>query len=85
MSPSEIGRSDRLRIRCVFRLTVLEGADMTGNVINLNKRRKLKRRADKKTLAKENTVRFGRSKAERDLEQARADRDSRNLDGHKTE
>ena len=54
-------------------------------VTNLNKFRKQKARQDKRAQAAENTVKFGRSRAEKDAEKARADTASRDLDGHKRE
>ncbi|MDK3074185.1 DUF4169 family protein [Sedimentitalea sp. JM2-8] len=51
--------------------------------VNLNRFRKDKARTDKKARADENAVKFGRSKAERDLDRARADKARRDLDGHK--
>ena len=53
--------------------------------VNLNRFRKQKARADKKARADENAVKFGRTKAEKDLEKAQADRAVRDLDGHKHE
>lgn len=53
--------------------------------VNLNQHRKQKARANKKARADENAVRFGRSKAETQLERARTDKARRDLDGHKTE
>lgn len=50
--------------------------------VNLNRFRKQKARADKKARAEENMARTGRSKAEKDLERARADKTRRDLDGH---
>lgn len=40
--------------------------------VNLNQVRKARARAEKKARAEENAVRFGRSKAEKDLDKARA-------------
>ncbi|WP_146587799.1 DUF4169 family protein [Puniceibacterium confluentis] len=51
--------------------------------VNLNRFRKDKARAEKKARADENAVRFGRSKAEKDREAARAARAARDLDGKK--
>ncbi|WP_412563241.1 DUF4169 family protein [Thalassobius sp. MITS945101] len=50
-------------------------------VVNLNKFRKAKARADKKVQADENAVKFGRSKAEKRLQTARAEKAERDLDG----
>jgi len=53
-----------------------------GKPVNLNRYRKTKARADKKARADENAVKFGRSKAEKDLDRARADKARRDLDRH---
>lgn len=55
------------------------------NVTNLNKFRKQKARTAKKTRADENAVKFGRSRAQKSLEKARADKASRDLDGKERE
>lgn len=52
-------------------------------VVNLNKARKAKARADEKARADANAVKFGRTKAERDLDRARAEKAGRDLDGKK--
>ncbi|MCA0919870.1 DUF4169 family protein [Pseudooceanicola nanhaiensis] len=53
--------------------------------VNLNRFRKDKARAEKKARADENAVKFGRSKAQKDAEKARADQARRLLDGHRTD
>ena len=53
--------------------------------VNLNRFRKAKARADKQARAEENAVKFGRTKAQKDLEKARAKAASDTLDGHKRE
>lgn len=53
--------------------------------VNLNQFRKDKARAEKTARASENSVRFGRSKAEKDLERAQADKARRTLDGHQND
>ena len=53
------------------------------NVTNLNRFRKQKTRAEKKARADENVVKFGRSKATKQADKAKADRAARLLDGHK--
>lgn len=53
-----------------------------GKPVNLNRFRKDKARADKKARADENAVKFGRTKAEKDLDRARAAKAARDLDGH---
>ncbi|KCV81799.1 hypothetical protein ATO10_10650 [Actibacterium atlanticum] len=52
------------------------------NVTNLNQFRKSKARAAKRAQGDENAAKFGRSKSERELEKARADKTRRDLDGH---
>ncbi len=51
--------------------------------VNLNRFRKQKARADQKARAQENSVKFGRSKAEKQAEEQRNKSDERHLDGHK--
>ena len=56
---------------------------MTADIVNLNKARKAKARAQKERQAEENRARFGRTKGQRlaeDLDKARARRE---LDGAK--
>jgi len=53
--------------------------------VNLNRFRKQKARANKQARAEENVARSGRSKAEKRLDRARADKTRRDLDGRKTE
>ncbi|MAN15235.1 MAG: DUF4169 domain-containing protein [Dinoroseobacter sp.] len=53
--------------------------------VNLNRARKEKARAEKKARADENAARFGRTKAERMLDEARARKAARELDGAKRE
>lgn len=59
--------------------------DSGSGPVNLNRFRKQKARAEKKARAEENAVKFGRSKAEKDLDRARADKARRDLDGHERE
>ena len=54
------------------------------NVTNFNQFRKTKARQDKRAKADENAVKFGRTKAQRDLEKARAAKAKRDLDGKST-
>jgi hypothetical protein len=54
-----------------------------GDVINLNKQRKARERAQARTKAAENRSRFGRSRAERDAEEKAATRATQDLDGKK--
>lgn len=51
--------------------------------VNLNKFRKARDKAKKKTSAAENREKFGRTKAERDIETARAEKAARETDAHK--
>jgi hypothetical protein len=53
------------------------------DLINLNKARKERARAEKPAKAAENRVAFGRTKAEKDLEKARTENAARLLDGHR--
>jgi len=53
--------------------------------VNLNRVRKDKARAEAKARAAENAVKFGRTKAEKDLDKARADQAARSLDQHRKE
>lgn len=50
--------------------------------INLNRFRKSKARAESKARADTNAVKFGRSKAEKTLDQTRRNKARRDLDGH---
>ncbi len=54
-------------------------------IINLRAARKAKDRAKARAQGDENAVKFGRTKAEKDLEKARADKARRDLDGMKRE
>ena len=58
---------------------------MTSEPVNLNRARKARARADKQARANENAARFGRSKAQKELEKARADKAVRDLDQLKGE
>ncbi|MEZ5913763.1 MAG: DUF4169 family protein [Paracoccaceae bacterium] len=51
--------------------------------INLNKARKLQNRAKKRAKADENAVKFGRTKAQKLLEESQADRARTQLDQHR--
>lgn len=53
--------------------------------VNLNRFRKDKARAEKKARADQNAVKFGRTKAEKDLDHARSERAARDLDNHKVD
>ena len=54
------------------------------NVTNLNQFRKTKARSDKRAKADENAVKFGRTKVQKDLEKAQAEKAKRELDGKST-
>ncbi|WP_170330508.1 DUF4169 family protein [Ruegeria arenilitoris] len=54
-------------------------------LINLNQVRKQRAKAQKKKRADENAVRFGRTKAEKDLDRTHKQKSDRNLDGHEIE
>lgn len=54
---------------------------MSADIVNLNKARKAKVRADKERSAAANRTRFGRSKADRRAEELERDRARRELDG----
>ncbi|MEI9963681.1 MAG: DUF4169 family protein [Caulobacteraceae bacterium] len=56
-----------------------------GETINLNRARKAKARQDAEAKAAGNRARFGRTKAERSLEAARAEKAARDLDAGKRE
>lgn len=51
-------------------------------VTNLNQFRKSRARDDRRVKGDENAVKFGRTKAQKRLEEARADKARRDLDGH---
>jgi hypothetical protein len=54
-------------------------------ILNLNKARKAKAKTDDKARAAENRAKHGRSKIEKTLDAARADKLRRDLDGAKRE
>ena len=56
---------------------------MSDKPVNLNRVRKDKVRAAKKARAEENSLKFGRSKAEISLDQARTSRAAQILDAHR--
>ena len=55
------------------------------SIVNLNKARKARARTDRQKTAQANSVKFGRTKAERVKETAEVEAASRHLDGHKRE
>ena len=58
---------------------------MTGSIVNLNKARKARDRAEEKAQADANAVKHGRTKAQRLLEAAQAEKARRALDQSKFE
>jgi len=58
-------------------------AEGMAEIVNLNRFRKTKSRAEKKAQADSNAVKFGRSKAEKQQESSSIEKRDRNLDGHK--
>jgi hypothetical protein len=52
-------------------------------ILNLNRARKAKAKTADKAVATENRAKFGRSKADKTLEAARAEKLARTLDGAK--
>ncbi|HTM76025.1 MAG TPA: DUF4169 family protein [Devosia sp.] len=55
------------------------------DIVNLRTARKRKARAADAEVAAENRVKFGRTKAEKDLAKAKSDQAAKRLDGHKRE
>lgn len=53
--------------------------------INLNKARKAKAKAGAEQRAKENRAKFGRTKAEKKLEAAKAEKQAKLTEGHRRE
>ncbi len=53
------------------------------DILNLNRARKAKAKADAKKQASENRISFGRTKAERSLEEARRSLEAERLEGHR--
>ena len=56
---------------------------MNDRPVSLNRVRKAKARAAEKVRADQNAVKFGRTKDQKTLEQARANKTARDLDSHK--
>jgi hypothetical protein len=56
-----------------------------GEVVNLRTAKKQAARKAARSVADANAAKHGRTKAERDLEKARAEKAARELDGHKRE
>lgn len=55
----------------------------TSDPVNLNKFRKAKAKAEKEQKAKENRAKFGRTKAEKQLDKARADKLAKLTEAHR--
>jgi hypothetical protein len=51
-------------------------------IINLRSVKKARQRAEATAQADANAAKFGRTKAEKQIESARKDKDKRDLDGH---
>ena len=51
-------------------------------ILSLSKARKARAKAGREQLAAENRVKFGRTKAEKQLDKARAELDARRVEGH---
>ena len=56
-----------------------------GDVINLNRFRKTRAKSKETRKAEENRIRFGRTKVEKQQDQADGERDAKDLDGKKIE
>ena len=56
-----------------------------GEVVNLNRARKARAKAEKSQTSKANRILFGRSKAERSANRIEAERDRKPLDGARRE
>ncbi|MDZ4135002.1 MAG: DUF4169 family protein [Paracoccaceae bacterium] len=54
-------------------------------IINFNRAHKARERAKARAEANENAVKFGRRKADKELERALAEKALRDLDGHERE
>jgi len=55
------------------------------DILSLSKARKTRRKAAKEATAQENRVKFGRTRAEKDLDKARAELLAKQTDAHKRE
>lgn len=60
-----------------------ESEETMGDLVNLNRFRKERDRAQKAATAEENRARFGRKKSDKALDAAKADLEARRLEGHK--
>ena len=68
-----------------FALIVIAAETSDAMIINLNQYRKKRRRTDAETQAKENRVRFGRSKEERSAELRERDRAKKEIENKRLE
>jgi len=66
-------------------LQPFEGPSSMAELVNLRKARKAAARRQEEARAAENRLAYGRSKAERALDQARSDKSSGDLDAHRIE
>ena len=53
--------------------------------VNFNRFKKQKARAEKKARADQNAIKYGRSKAEKQLDRSTLDKAKRDLDGHQND
>lgn len=53
------------------------------SVVNLNKQRKNRAKAEKKRIADENAVRFGRTKTQKKSERIETEHSAKKTDGHR--
>lgn len=56
-----------------------------GEIVNLNKARKVRDKAEARRTAESNRLTFGRTRAERQTEKTRREREAAQLDGHRLE
>ncbi|NDF12500.1 MAG: DUF4169 family protein [Proteobacteria bacterium] len=54
-------------------------------IVNLNKRRKAKAKADKEQRSVENRAKYGRTKQEKALAKSNADKAKKHIDAHRRE
>jgi hypothetical protein len=54
-----------------------------GEIVNLRRARKVRERREADAQATANRAAFGRTRAEKDVEEARRDLDARRLEGHR--
>lgn len=59
------------------------GRNPMGEIVNLNRARKARDKVEARRTAEANRLTFGRTRAERQAEQARRERDAAHLDGHR--